>query len=194
MGTNVFFFFVLCPLSVKWLCCMHTDMRKERKAGGNACQTLACMWVAHLIIKLIKTSIWQCHPCPAKKEEEGRKSNLNAAVYKDPMSRAAFHQALHVFGLHSHRESGGMWGACKRGKKTAFIGKWQKGIGFWCSKNGSGKINTHQKEQRRNKKRMERAEEIDKDGVTSKVLLKLFKVAIRLGERLFFNSLMTSQH
>lgn len=41
---------------------------------------------------------------------------------------------------------------------------------------------------------MERAEEIDKDGVTSKVLLKLFKVAIRLEERLFFNSLMTSQH
>lgn len=43
MGTNVFFFFVLCPLSVKRLCCMHTDMRKGRKAGGNACQTLACM-------------------------------------------------------------------------------------------------------------------------------------------------------
>lgn len=116
-GDKCLLLFVLRPLSVKWLCCMHTDMRKGRKAGGNARQTLACMWVAHLIIKLIKTSIWQCHSCPAKKEEEGRKSNLNAAVYKDPMSMAAFHQALHVFGLHSHRESGGMWGACKRGKK-----------------------------------------------------------------------------
>lgn len=49
-------------------------------------------------------------------------------------------------------------------------------------KNGSKKINTHQKEQQRNKKGIERAEERDRDGVTSKAPLKPFKVALRLGK------------
>lgn len=49
-------------------------------------------------------------------------------------------------------------------------------------KNGSRKINTHQKEQQRNKKGIERAGERDRDGVTSKAPLKPFKVALRLGK------------
>lgn len=49
-------------------------------------------------------------------------------------------------------------------------------------KNGSKKINTHQKEQQRNKRGIERAEESDKDRVTSKAPLKTFKVALRLGK------------
>ena len=47
-------------------------------------------------------------------------------------------------------------------------------------KNGSRIINTHQKEQQRNKKEgIEGAEEGDRDGVTSKAPLKPFKVALR---------------
>lgn len=51
-------------------------------------------------------------------------------------------------------------------------------------KNGSRIINTHQKEQQRNKKKggIEGAEEGDRDGVTSKAPLKPFKVALRSGE------------
>lgn len=78
-------------------------------------------------------------------------------------------------------------GACKKNNR-AFISKWQEGVGFWCSKNDSRKINTHQKEQQRNKKGIERAEEIDRDGVTSKASLKPFKVALRLGKCFFLQS------
>lgn len=55
-------------------------------------------------------------------------------------------------------------------------------------KNGSRKINTHQREQQRNKKGIEGAVERDTDGVTSKAPLKPFKVALRLGERGFITA------
>ena len=45
---------------------------------------------------------------------------------------------------------------------------------------GSRKINTHQRKRQRNKKGIERAKGRDRDGVTSKAPLELFKVALRL--------------
>ena len=41
-------------------------------------------------------------------EEEGRKANLNAPVSEDPVSRAAFHPALHVEGGGRREEVGGL--------------------------------------------------------------------------------------
>lgn len=171
-------------------------MRQGRKAAGDACQTLACTRAAHLIIKLIKVSIWQCHSCPANKEEEGRKAEFKCCGLWGPHVKGCFSSSAACVWL---AQLLGKWrGVIKkkkeRKKNRAFISKWQEGVGFWCSKNGSGKINTHQKEQRRNKKGIEGAEETDWDGATSKAPLKPFKVALRLGERGFLYSLTTSRH
>ncbi len=68
-------------------------------------------------------------------------------------------------------------------KKKSFYKQMTRKHWVLMFKNGSRKINTHQKEQHRNKKGIEGAEERDRDGVTSKAPLKLFKVAVRLGKR-----------
>lgn len=51
---------------------------------------------------------------------------------EDSVSRAAFHQAPHVFSLHCHWQGGEMWEAAAGGGggETAFIGKGHKGVGF----------------------------------------------------------------
>lgn len=72
------------------------------------------------------------------------------------MSRAAFHRALYVFGSHSHWESGGRGGPKK---KKSFYKQMTRRRWVLMFKNGSRKINTHQKEQQRNKKGIEGAEE-----------------------------------
>lgn len=68
-------------------------------------------------------------------------------------------------------------------KKQSFYEQMTRRQWVLMFKNGSGEINTHQKEQQRNKKGIERAEGGDSDGVTSKAPLKPFKVALRLGKR-----------
>ena len=78
------------------------------------------------------------------------------------MSRAAFHSALHVFGSHSHWESGGRGGVFK----ISFYKQMTRRRWSLIFRNGSMEINTHQKELQRNKEETERAKDRDREGLT----------------------------
>lgn len=133
-----------------WLCCLHREKREGRGPGGEAGRTLACMRVAHLIIKLIKASIWQCHSCPVKRR---RKEEKQIQMLRSPRTSC---QGLlfieHCMCLARTATGNVEGGGLLSKKKKSFYKQMTRRRCILMSKNGSRKINTHQKEQQRNKK------------------------------------------
>lgn len=165
-------------------------MREGRRARGKASRTLACMWVAHLIIKLIKASIWQCHSCPAKRGGGGKKREFKCCSLWGPHVKGCFSSSTACVWLTQPlgKNRGGFgWGGGAFRKKKTFYKQMTRRHWILMFKNGSRKINTYQKEQHRNKKEIEQKQEIEKWG-RWKGPLKLFKVALRLRKEGFIRA------
>lgn len=114
--------------------------RRQPKSGLSA-------WVAHLIIKLIKASIWQCHSCTEERGENGggrKKGEFKYCGLRGPHVKGCFSSRAACAGLHGHWVSGGREGwrdgrRLVRKENTAFKSKWQEGAGVWCWKHRSRK-------------------------------------------------------